>query len=151
MKREMTEIRNRDLKKGLFKNAQFIFFSAEGAMGEGGAIVVVTSGGSIFHGNYSYGDIKFDKLLKVLPALNEFCNADDIKDPEGWSYEYLEAGNNLLIRNDICEEFRNKVKNDYHDDMICWLEAAIKLIEKQNIGKAPEDIKTKEELALVRY
>ena len=151
MRREMIEIRNRDLKKGLFKNAEFIFFSAEGAMGEGGAIVVVTSGGSIFHGNYSYGDIKFDKLLKVLPALNEFCNADDTKDPEGWSYEYLEAGNNLLIRNDICEEFRNKVKNDYHDDMICWLEAAIQLIEKQNIGKAPEDIKTKEELALVRY
>ena len=77
----MTEIRNRDLKKGLFKNAQFIFFSAEGAMGEGGAIVVVTSGGSIFHGNYSYGDIKFDKLLKVLPALQlpiQLCNLQQV-------------------------------------------------------------------------
>ena len=154
MEKVITEICNNDLKKEVFTNAQFIFFAESGAMGEPGKILIITSGGSIFHGNYCLGDIKLKKLFRSIPILKE-CDfgtfGDDTKIPDGWTYEYLGAGNHLLIRNDAFEEFREMIKDaEYPEDIyMLWFNVACDIIQQQNIGKLPIETKTPAELALL--
>ena len=109
MEKIITHVSNIHLKKSLFKNAQFILFAGSGAMGCPGNVVVITYGGSIFQGNYCYDDIKYEKLLRAIPILNDlengaFNNENDASN--GWNLQYLGAGNVLLIRDDAYEEFK---------------------------------------------
>ena len=49
MEKTISQISNADIKKSAFVNTQFIHFAEGGAMGEPGAVNIVTSGGSFFH------------------------------------------------------------------------------------------------------
>ncbi|WP_072003473.1 hypothetical protein [Selenomonas bovis] len=149
MERIITEIKNQDLKKKAFTNAQFILMAEYGAMGEPGKILIITSGGSIFHGNYYMGDIDFDRLYRSVPVIKAW-NYDDIL-PENWAYQYLGAGNHLLIRKDVYDDFRKAVGEGTPPEHIYvrWMDAAWDIIEKQNAGKTPLDTKTADELALL--
>ena len=154
MEQLVTEIYNADLKKDVFKNVQFIFFAESGAMGESGKVLIVTSGGSIFHCNYCYGDISLTKLFCSIPVLKE-CDfstlGENAKIPNGWNYEYLGSGNHLLIRNDAFEDFKGKTKDaEYPEDMyMLWFNAAWDIIQQHNMGKLPIETKTPAELALL--
>lgn len=154
MERIVTEICNKDLKKDVFANAQFIFFAESGAMGEPGKVLIVTSGGSIFHGNYCMSDIKLNSLHRSIPVLKA-CNfgtfGEGAKIPDDWQYEYLGAGNHLIIKKDVYEDFKKAIGNavDPEDFYIGWLDAAWSVIEQQNKGKTPLDMKTPAELAML--
>lgn len=155
MEKIITHISNTDLKKSLFKNAQFILFAGSGAMGCPGNVVVITYGGSIFQGNYCYDDIKYEKLLRAIPILNDlengaFNNENDASN--GWNLQYLGAGNVLLIRDDAYEEFKKLTeKVEYAEDFDqIWFDTAWSIIEKQNKGKHPVVTKTDEELELTK-
>ena len=156
MERIVTEISNKDLKKGVFTNAQFIFFAESGAMGEPGKVLIVTSGGSIFHGNYCMGDIKLSSLHRSIPVLKA-CGfgtfGEGVKIPNDWQYEYLGAGNHLIIRKDVYEDFKTAIVNAAcpEDFYIGWMDAAWSVIEQQNKGKTPLDMKTPAELAMLGY
>lgn len=158
MEQLVTKICNADLKKDVFKNAQFIFFAESGAMGEPGKILIVTSGGSIFHCNYCYGDISLTRLFRSIPVLKECVLecvfgtlGENAKIPNGWNYKYLGAGNHLLIRNDAFEDFKEKTKDaEYPEDMyVLWFNAAWDIIQQHNMGKLPIETKTPAELALL--
>lgn len=149
MKRIVTELKNQDLKKKAFTNTQFIFIAESGAMGEPGKILIITSGGSIFHGNYYMGDIDFDRLYRSVPVIKAW-NDDNIL-PDNWAHQYLGAGNHLLIRKDAYADFRKAVGEKALPEHIYakWMEAAWSIIEKQNDGKSSIDTKTTDELALL--
>ena len=148
MERIITEIKNQDLKKKAFINAQFILMAEYGAMGEPGKILIITSGGSIFHGNYYMGDIDFDRLCRSVPVIKAW--SDDIL-PDNWAYQYLGAGNHLLIRKDVYADFRKAVGEEALPEHIYvrWMDAAWDIIEKQNAGKIPLNTKTVAELTLL--
>lgn len=150
MKRHITEINNTDLKKSLFKNAQFVFFAEAGAMGEPGRVLVVTAGGSIFHGNYCMGNIDVNKLFRSLPVLKYFGDTGGV--PDDWKYEYLGAGNHLLIRSDVYREFKHELREvEYPEDLYpIWLDAAWSIVQKRNKEKLPDATKTHEYREFVR-
>ncbi len=149
MEQVITKIRNQDLKKGVFKNAQFILMAESGAMGEPGKILIITAGGSIFHGNYYIGDIDFNRLYRSVPVIKAW-NHDDVL-PPNWAYQSLGAGNHLLIRKDVYTDFKKAVGEGSSPEHIYvkWMDAAWDIIEKQNEGKTPLDTKTPDELALL--
>lgn len=133
-KHTISEICNADLKKSTFRETQFVMFAESGAMGEPGAVVIVTADGDIFHCNYVYGDVELSKLCKTIPVLGEwypglFGAYDHI--PEGWNCEYLGAGNHLLIRNDIYDEFKELIGENTDPSQIysTWFDVLDKLTE----------------------
>lgn len=119
----------RDLKKSLFRNAQFVFVAETGAMGVLGEVLIITSEGNIFSYNYCAGDV--NKLLSAMPALKYYGNTG--KAPDGWELIYLGAGHVLLIRQDAYPEFKKMLGEVEHPDDIgpVWRETAWKVIEKQ--------------------
>ena len=146
-KHTISEICNADLKKSTFRETQFIMFAESGAMGEPGAIVIVTDDGDIFHCNYVYGDVKLSKLRKVIPVLGEwhpvlFGSYDNI--PEGWNCEYLGAGNHLLIRNDIYDEFKGIIGEDMNPSQIyaSWFDVLDKLTKYHKSKALSKDDRT---------
>lgn len=153
MEKLISEICNSDMKKAAFKNAQFIMIAESGAMGEAGAVYIMTQGGSIFHCNYVYGDVKLAKLFRSVPVLKEWNEGlyDDNSSTNGWNFVYLGAGNNLFIREDAYDEFFDIMGTDKNPSELfaTWLSVAWQIIEKKNKGKLPFETKTKEELQLV--
>ncbi|MGN0903499.1 MAG: hypothetical protein ACI4M9_09445, partial [Succinivibrio sp.] len=61
-------------------------------------------------------------------------------------------GNQLIVRDDIFEEFCNRTKDiEYAEDLyVYWFERAWKIIEKNNNGKRSVTTRTPDELALLR-
>ena len=75
MERVIHEICNEDLKKAAFSNAQFVMIAEGGAMGEAGAVLIVTAGGSVFHCNYVFGDVDFRKLCRTILLFSTLNDA----------------------------------------------------------------------------
>lgn len=153
--RDIYLICNEDLKKAAFTNAWFITLAEGGAMGEPGAVYIVTAGGSVFHCNYVFGDVDFGKLCRAIPVIKNL----DVgtlgyyeETPDGWHHEYLGAGNHLLIRNDVYEEFKQFIDDKMlpSDLYSMWFDNAFQIIEEHNAGKDPREIKTKAELELIK-
>ena len=154
MERVIYEICNEDLKKAAFSNAQFVMIAEGGAMGEAGAVLIVTAGGSVFHCNYVFGDVDFRKLCRTIPALKEwdvgmvgYCE----EPTKGWYHEYLGAGNHLLIRNDVYEEFKQFIDDKMlpSDLYSVWFDIAFQIIEEHNVGKESQGTKSRAELELI--
>lgn len=139
MERIISEICNSDLKKETFKDAQFIMIAEGGAMGEPGAVCIVTAGGNIFHCNYVYGDVNLSKLTDAIPVLKEWdagMFGEYSSVPDGWHCEYLGAGNHLIIRNDVYNDFKRSIGEDKSpsDIYAMWMDVAWKIIEGRNVG-----------------
>lgn len=129
MKQSVINLNTRDLKKSLFRNAQFISIAETGAMGVPGEVLIITSSGKGFSYNYCTGDV--NKLFNVIPALKYYGKVG--RAPDDWESIYLGSGHILLIRKDTCSEFKKVVGNvEYLDDIgPVWLDTAWKVIEKQ--------------------
>lgn len=153
MDKNVYEICNKDLKKEAFVNAQFISIAETGAMGEAGCILIYTSGGSIFRGNFVFGDIKMKNLYKAVPVLKD-CDfglfGQNTSIPDGWEYKYLGAGNHLIVRDDAYSDFKAAIGSDCDpsDVYMMWQDVAWNIIEKRNEAKHPLDTKTSAEMAL---
>ena len=82
--------------------------AAPGAMGDAGAIEVVTTKGEVYYANPFYEDIEMEQVFEVCPPLSE-CRFGVFGGgviPEGWQTIYLGFGNNLVLHESISEEFR---------------------------------------------
>lgn len=83
-------------------------YAFPGAMGEGGAIEIVTTEGASYYLNYVKGDLSDSQLEQIIPILPELHlplvgETDQV--PEGWKHISLGAGNNLLVRTQYVEQF----------------------------------------------
>ena len=83
-------LRNKDIKKELIDRAQFIFWAAGGAMGDGGAFEIVTDDGRAYYCNCVYGDADPDLILEACPLIRD--DAQDSGLWEGWVFHYLGEG-----------------------------------------------------------
>ena len=66
-----SKISNSTLTKNFFKDIAYVKTAASGAMGNPGEIVLLDFAGNLYHGNWAYGDVDIDKLMKVFPAFKE--------------------------------------------------------------------------------
>lgn len=153
MEKAIWELNNDDLIKEAFMDTQYIMFAEGGAMGEAGAVYIVTAGGSIFHLNYVYGDIRLKKLYQTIPVLKNFSEGqyEENADICGFFFIYLGAGNNLFVREDAYEEFIQMTGTDKAPEELyaIWMDVAWKIIEKRNQGKLPFETKNKAEMQLL--
>ena len=86
--------------------------AAPGAMGDAGAVEVVTSKGEVYYANPFYEDIEMEQVFEVCPPLSE-CRFGVFGGgviPEGWQTIYLGFGNNLVLHESISEEFRKEAE-----------------------------------------
>lgn len=85
-----------------------ISIATGGAMGDAGAIEMVTSKGEVFYANPLYEDITIEQVFIACPILSEIelgifsC----IKKPTGWNSIYLGYGNHLILHDSIYKQFQ---------------------------------------------
>lgn len=97
-----------------------VHFADGGAQGDPGAVEILyraLRGVKVLYGNYAYGNLNLDAVIRKLPMLKSldsryscdlpypFGGKPDI--PEGWRYLYMGAMNHLYVRQEICD--RTKV------------------------------------------
>lgn len=98
---------NESVQKLSVKDIYFISMSDSGAMGDGGAVCIISLKGQkiiVQKGNYVYDDLDINQIYHKLPFLVKL-NSDEFNKIENWHFEYMGAGNNLLVRNDIYDDF----------------------------------------------
>ena len=95
-----------------FLDVVAISIASGGAMGDPGAIVIITSKGKVFYANPSYESISLEQLLSICPILLEIDSkfSERIKNPIGWEYIYLGWGNHLYIKESIYAPFQIGMK-----------------------------------------
>ena len=130
---DVIHLKNEDIRKELFDRAHFIFWAAGGAMGDGGAVCIVTDDGKAYYCNCVYGDNGYIADAKLVGKACPIIAAEEFP-PEGWVYHYLGFGNNLLYRSEYDEEYcrllgetdEDNPAREYHN----WLGIAVKLCSK---------------------
>ncbi len=135
MDKNIHELGEKDLKKP-FSDVRFMMFAEGGAMGEPGAVYVLTADRSIYHLNYVFGDVKIKSLERVLPVLKgcEFgMFGEGSVVPDGWKYVNLGAGNHLVAKEDAYDDFISDVGEDKDPSEIyaCWMEKALEYIDNE--------------------
>ena len=116
-----------------------VFMLAEcGAMGEPGAVNIITQedqGPHIYHANYCFGDFDMDKLAEVFTPLQTFnCGifGDVSGIASGWNHVYLGAGNHLLVRDKLFEQFKAAVDGKTEPEIYnCYMEVTLELLAKK--------------------
>lgn len=90
-------------------NILAVHFADAGAQGEGGAVKILyvsPDGVEILHGNYAYGDLDLDAVIRKLPMLacldSRHCIEPPypfggrLEVPAGWGYQYMGAMNHFF-------------------------------------------------------
>lgn len=126
---DVIHLRNEDITKELFDRAQFVFWAEGGAMGEGGAVKIVTDDGKSYYCNCVYGDYETGYVAdaRLVSKACPMIEADEF--PEGWVYHYLGFGNHLLYRAEYDAEYCRLLEESDWDghEYQCWLRIAVKL------------------------
>lgn len=113
-----------------------ISIASGGAMGDPGAIEIVTSKGEVFYANPLYENISMVQVYCACPILTEIelgifsC----IKKPIGWSSFYLGYGNHLLLHDSINKQFQfgQKQRQDEIQNRLLynvWLDIVLDCID----------------------
>ena len=108
----MIELKKFDYKTHLPIEPVAFSFAAEGAMGEGGGIIIVGKDAQSYHLNYYYDKWEKGDVCEVLPILREcqFGIVGGGKIPDGWTYIYIGFGNHLMIHSSILTLWTEKTK-----------------------------------------
>jgi hypothetical protein len=129
---------NEMLKSGAISKAQFIFFAEGGAMGQAGKILLVQKNGELYAGNYVYGDLSVDLIIKKFPYLSadkfDKLMEHGVSDDGKIHYYYLECGNHLFVRDAVHETFRDMTREcKYCEDYgAAWFNAACGICPDKN-------------------
>ena len=112
--------------------------AAPGAMGDAGAIEVVTTKGEVYYANPFYEDIEMEQVFEVCPPLSE-CRFGVFGGgviPEGWQTIYLGFGNNLVLHESISEEFRKEAEKskikEVGDLYNKWMDVVKRILANRN-------------------
>lgn len=109
------ELNDIDIGSILFDEIMFFMLGESGAMGEPGAVVIITeeaSGMKVYHGNFCYGGIDIKRIEKIFPPMETFnCGIFGQVSgvAEGWKHEYLGMGNHLFVREVIYDQFLGEI------------------------------------------
>lgn len=131
---EIIEITKANYKEYLPLNIVAFSFASPGAMGDSGAIVIVTTGGVVYLANPFYGDISEDEVFQVCPPLKD-CQFGifDGKIPKEWQYHYMGCGNHLVIRGDISAQFSAILEREEKQEKVFliekWLDIVFEIIK----------------------
>jgi hypothetical protein len=131
-KREQQPLSDDMVQSGILKEAQFIFYSEGGAMGNGGDIATVQKNGDVYQGNYIYGGLSIELIIKAFPYIgakkfDEIVDSGISKDGKV-HYYYLEGGNHLFVRDTVDAAFHevmctrngsDDIYNGYWYDIAC--------------------------------
>ena len=100
---------NETVKTLSYQNIYFVSIAENGAMGDGGGVVVISLEHQqiwIRYGNYAYGELNMQLFGEVFPPLQQL-DFENPKDIGEWHHLYMGAGNHLLVRNDVYENFNH--------------------------------------------
>ena len=91
-------------------------YSDGGAQGEAGLVKLLyltEQGVRILHGNYVYGSLNLDAVIRKLPLLKCLDSRYSLTPPppfggrltipDGWKYSYMGAMHYFFIRNEVCD------------------------------------------------
>jgi ADP-ribosylglycohydrolase len=106
-KRNMIEITSANYKDYTFLDIVAFSSAHPGAMGDRGAIVIMTTDGCVYHTNPYYGDISEEEAGQICPPLKDcrFGMFGGGEIPKGWQTIYMGNGNHLVIKDDISAQF----------------------------------------------
>ena len=110
-------------------------FASPGAMGDSGAIIVVTGEGHAYRTNPFFEDISMEEAFQVCPPLKDcqFGVFGGGKIPEGWQSHYLGCGNHLVIRDDISAQFSTVIEREEFKKMGAiykhWIDIVFEVIK----------------------
>ena len=94
-------------------------FAYEGAMGEMGAIYIISRDGKIYHTNYCQGDDPIDTnhINDIIPVFKDISwrMFDCLSNNPDWRTIDLFAGNNLVMVSEIYDDFIKKVQEANFD------------------------------------
>ena len=138
---DMTQITSSNYKN--YDSLDIVAFScaSPGAMGDGGAIIVVTTDGNIYYANPCKGDISEEEALEICPPMKEcrfgMFGGGDI--PEGWRSFYLGCGNHLVINDNIAAQFHELVEREVNQNgghlYNKWLDIVSEIIKAEHRKK----------------
>ena len=112
--------------------------AAPGAMGDAGAVEMVTAKGEVYYANPFYEDIEMEQVFEVCPPLSEcrfgVFGGDVI--PEGWKTVYLGFGNHLVLHESISEDFRKEAEQseikEVGDLYNKWMDVVRRILANRN-------------------
>lgn len=130
-----------------FKNLDIVAFlrAAPGAMGDAGAVEIVTFDRCVYHANPDFGDISMDQVCQVCPPLKDchFMTFGGGKIPQGWSTVYLGMGNYLVMKDAIFDFFSEAVEQAGFCTPAglygAWLDIVLNILSRPNWRK-PKDV-----------
>ncbi len=145
-KQDIIKVGNKDVNNLLGLDIVAIQFAESGAQGYHGGVFFVTSDRKIYFTCYlkpsEYSGYKeqmsWENLEKVLPPLkklhNHIANRNALVQRE-WGYKYLGAGNHLLVKDTILDEFEKESEvllNDNPDLILynLWIEAVLRVLKR---------------------
>lgn len=101
-------------------------FAGEGAQGECGGIILVTSDGTVYHTNF-IRDIDIEEVFDICPTLKE-CTSDVFRfyAPKGWSSFYLGGGNFLIVKEEFQDAFASMDPYELYGQ---WIEILLKKVK----------------------
>ena len=112
--------------------------AAPGAMGDAGAIEVVTTKGEVYYATPFYEDIEMEQVFEVCPPLSE-CRFGVFGGgviPEGWKTIYLGFGNHLVLHESISEDFRKEAElseiKEVGDLYNKWMDVVRRILANRN-------------------
>jgi uncharacterized protein (TIGR02452 family) len=137
--REPQPLTNEMVKDGILKNAQFIFYSEGGAMGNAGDIMTVQKNGDVYKGNYVYGGLEINQIIEAFPYIgskkfDEIVSKGVSKDGKV-HYYYLECGNHLFVRDTVHNAFlevMKKCKGSNNANAFSWYDMACIVCSDKN-------------------
>lgn len=127
----MIEISPTNYKEHLPLDLLAFSFAASGAMGEGGAIILVCKDGKALHLNYNmdkWEDYMIDSLCPVLSQCDMGIFGNDSA-PEGWAPFNLGMGNHLFFRSEIEDEFKIILEQKQVHPYRAWLDIVLEIVQ----------------------
>jgi hypothetical protein len=113
-KREPQPLTNEMVKDGILKEAQFIQYSEDGAMGSDGEIMTVQKNGEVYVGNYANGELSIKQIMEAFPWIGskkfDEIVKNGISNDGKVHYYYLECGNHLFVRDTVDGVFQEVMK-----------------------------------------
>ncbi len=119
----MTKITKENYQAYTAINVVAFSYAFAGAMGEGGALYILSASKEMHHINTIKSGLTKEQIWEICPPLKhcEFGIFGKGKIPEGWSMYYLGMGNHFVIKDTYKKEVMPNIDNmEGFEIFLCW-------------------------------